>query len=79
MKAIVRIGYDEYVMDIDKAITLLDSLAGAERYERVYHGDSKKHTHHVWDENPDECIREMKIIPENILRVARLAGKPVRK
>jgi tRNA U38,U39,U40 pseudouridine synthase TruA len=78
MKAIVQVGYNHYVMDLDKALTVLESLTSAEQYDRRYDADTKSYTYHVWEQKMEDKVQELKVIPESVLRLARLAGKPTK-
>ena len=78
-KAIVQIGYNNYVLDTEKAIKLLSILDGAERYETKWRNEKEGGTtYHVWnpDDSPADGMRELKLMPEQLYRLAKLAGKP---
>ena len=74
MKASVQIGYKSYVMDAEKALTLLSLLDGAEIYEAKW--ENKTTNHYVYPQESQECIRELKLIPDALYKLAKLAGKP---
>lgn len=77
-KGIFSLGYQNYILDLDDAVAVMRLLARAERYASKWHrgenGNDSTTTHHVWDE-PQEAF-ELKIIPENTYRMAKLAGEP---
>lgn len=78
-KAIVQIGYNNYVLDTEKAIKLLSILDGAERYETKWRNEKEGGTtYHVWNpaESPADGMKELKLMPEQLYRLAKLAGKP---
>lgn len=74
-KVIVCIGYSEYVMDFNDAHTVLRIIANAEKYEHKWNeGDER--THHIYEQDmKDQCV-SMKLIPDSLYRIAKLAGVP---
>lgn len=77
MKATISIGYRTYVMDAEKALTLLEMLSDAEVYENKW--DGKTTAYYVYPQDSNDHIRELKIIPDALYRMAKLAGKPVKE
>jgi hypothetical protein len=76
-KAIIQMGYDQYVMDAKDALIIHEILAKAERFKRNYRSkDEGGPTYHVWDQCADVETRSIEIMPDNLYRVAKLAGKP---
>jgi hypothetical protein len=78
-KCIVNLGWKSFVMDTDKAVTMMELLDGCEMYEEIWHreeGDTKPYTsYHVYD--PEEpAMGSIKLLPNSIYKVAKLAGKP---
>ena len=81
-KAIINIGYTQYVLDVDKAIQLLSLLEGAELYDEVWVKDGVckgEQSYHIYEQDPKDCIRQLKLIPMSFYNVARMAGRPERK
>lgn len=76
MKSIVKIGYKDFVMDADKALTLLGLLEGAEVYESKWDAASKTTSYYIYPQDTGDYIREMKILPTALYNLAKLAGKP---
>ena len=74
-KAIVSLGYKNIIVEAEQALMLIDVFSKAEFYERVYRGSGKPDTHHVYD-NIEEVGMEIKIIPDALYRMAKLAGRP---
>lgn len=74
MKAVVRLGYKDYVMDTEKALAILSILDEAEVYECKW--AETTHAHFVYSQDSQEFIRELKILPDAIYRMGKLAGKP---
>jgi len=79
-KAIVRVGYEDYIVDADKALVIVEALAGAERYESKYHsalGEVSAHyTHHVYDVDTDKKF-DIQVISNKFYLMCKMAGKPV--
>jgi hypothetical protein len=73
----IKIGYNNYVMENEKAVQLLALLESAEVYENKYHrseeGRDSFYTHHVYA-NEDNFT--MELIPTAKYQLAKLAGKP---
>ena len=78
---IINLGYTEYVMPTKDAVTILELLAKAEKYEERYIGKDDKnnttgeayHTYHVYE---NDGVFSAKVIPNDKYRMAKLAGKP---
>lgn len=75
-KAIVTIGYKDYVMDVEDAVTILGLLEKAERYETQYQKNSSNYTHHVYEQELTDNVKDLKIITDKAYRFAKLAGRP---
>lgn len=75
-KVIVEFGYDKaFVMEADKALTMLDLLKDAEVYKEVWRGQDKGgSTFHIFPQQKELC--SMKVLSSNMYSVAKLAGKP---
>ena len=75
-KVIMNIGYNEYVVDIQDAATVMELMAKAEKYKAKYISGNNDYTHHVWTEDGSNPITFIKPISENLYRTAKLAGEP---
>jgi hypothetical protein len=79
-KAIVRVGYEDYIVDADKALAIVEALANAERYEMKYYraeGDvAAYHTHHVYDMDTDKKFH-IEVLSNKFYLLCKMAGKPV--
>lgn len=76
-KAIIRVGYDKYVMDAKDALAIHEILAKAERYSSKYQKAEEGGTlHYVWEQDNIDDPRSFEIMPDNLYRLAKLAGKP---
>lgn len=75
-KVIVEFGYDKaFVMEADKALTLLDLLKDAEVYKENWRSSDKGgNTFHIYPQEKELC--SMKVLSSNMYSMARLAGKP---
>ena len=72
-KVVLRIGYDDYVMEADVGIMIAKALLDAERFERKGYGDTA--TFHVWD-GGDRKSLTAEFIPDAVYRVGKAAGQP---
>ncbi len=73
---VMELGYNSIVLPVKDALAVAEIMQRAEKYEKKYNrGDdgNNSYTYHVWV-NPDEIT--MKLISDDIYRVAKLAGKP---
>lgn len=77
-KVIVSIGYKDYVMDTKDAMAVVEAMGSAQLYESKYRDRSEGgSTYHIWDQTLDDAINVgMKLLPDNLYRLAKLAGKP---
>lgn len=73
-KAILRLGYNDYVLDLKDAVTIAEMFSKAERYESKYISGSGS-THHIYA-NEDSEMGSIKLVSEDFYRMAKLAGKP---
>jgi hypothetical protein len=72
-KVIVSIGWNnEFVLDADKALTLLDLLKDAEKYQDKYNKDGN--TFHIFPQEKE--IATLRVLSSNMYAMAKLAGKP---
>lgn len=79
MKAIVKLGYKDYVLNVEDAVKIMELLENAERYETQYHRAEESETgesynsHHIYDEIEDD--RALQLLSDKTYRIAKLAGK----
>ena len=72
-KVIVSIGWgSDFVMDADKALTLLDLLKDAEKYQDKY--GKGGNTFHIFPQEKE--IATLKVLSNSMYNLAKLAGKP---
>jgi hypothetical protein len=77
-KAIVQVGFTQYVMDTQKAFTLLELLGDAEVYEYKWRKDAPA-THHIYnkqEKDKSDPFEMLKLMPDSFYKLAKLAGKP---
>jgi hypothetical protein len=76
-KVIVSIGWNnDFVMDADKALTMLDLLKDAEKYQEVYHSKDGN-TYHIFPQQKE--LATLKVLSTHMYNLAKLAGKPEEK
>ena len=79
-KAIVSVGYRDYVLDFKDACSLAEILGSAELYKTKYTKDDEGNssdTIHVYpQEASDMANLTVKLLPTELYRLAKLAGKP---
>lgn len=77
-KAILSLGFTKYVLDLDKAVLLMEALHGAEKYEEVYRPVAEGgSTQHIYMEE-NAAAFTLCLMNESLYRMAKLAGKPVK-
>ena len=78
-KALVSIGYVDYVLDISDAVTLMQIMSKAELYKAVTNYNAKPNTtaYYIWEQEPTHKANVVaQLLPDAVYRVAKLAGKP---
>ena len=81
-KVVVTLGYKPYVVDVADGVKLAEILGRAEIYEKKYRKglegeDSDYHyTYHVWAQESDDAFG-LSVIPDEVYKIAKLAGKPI--
>lgn len=68
---VIELGNISYVVSKEKAFELVEFLETAEVYTSRYKDGG--YTHHVY---PNEGSPSMKILPDSLYQMAKLAGKP---
>jgi hypothetical protein len=78
-KVVVSLGWNnEYVLEADKALTLLELLKDAEIYKEQYQPIDKGGTsYHIFQQDKDVC--NVRVLSKNFYNLAKLAGKPEEK
>ena len=78
-KALIRVGYNDYVMDISDAVTMMEIMSKAENYKvkNDYKATPSTTAYYIWDqESNNRDGVTISLLPDAVYRVARLAGKP---
>jgi len=73
---VVSIPYGDYVMSAEDAFALLKIHEKAERFQEKWRTGGGGYTYHVY---PNDGKMTMHTIPDDMYRVAKLAGKPEEK
>ena len=74
---VVMIPYGQLVMEAKDAFALAEIYARSEAYKENWRSTEKGGTtHHVY---PNEATVDMKVITDDLYRMAKLAGKPERE
>ena len=70
-------GYSSFVLDTSKALALLELLADAELYEEKWRKTEEGGTtYHVYPQDTNDGLRELKVVPMAFYHMAKMAGKP---
>ena len=78
-KAIITIGYTKYVVSVSDAVKLAEILGDAERYTETWRkAEDGGTTYHIWEADTHEEY-SVKVIPDALYRMYKLAGKPEEK
>ncbi len=74
---VMEFGYGQYALPLKDALAIAEILQRAEKYEKKYHKDEvtgvSGYTYHVYTIT-EEIV--MKLISDDVYRMAKLAGKP---
>jgi hypothetical protein len=76
-KIAISIGWKKYVLDSADAVKLAEILGKAEMYDTKYTSNSEGGNtmlHYVYPQEEEKFL--MEILPDNLYRMAKLAGKP---
>jgi hypothetical protein len=77
MPMVIHMAYGEFVMDTKDAVTLMQILEKAERYQEKYRSTADGgSTYHIY---PSDSAVTAKLITDDMYRMAKLAGKPEEK
>jgi hypothetical protein len=78
-KAVINFGYENYVMDTKDAIAILELINSAEIYKEKYRSTADGgSTYHIYPQSHDST-NNMRIISDDLYRMAKLAGEPDEK
>ena len=76
-KAVVQVGYTQFLLDTPKALALLELLVEADIYEEKWRKQEEGGTtYHIYPQSTSEGIRQLKVIPHALYNMAKMAGRP---
>jgi hypothetical protein len=79
MKAVIQLGYREYVMEAKDALAILEIIATGERYATKWRKEEDGGTsYHVWTDATTRDGNTLRLISDDQYRIAKLAGEPPR-
>jgi hypothetical protein len=73
-KVIMSFGYNEYVLDLADAVTVMEIMTKAEKYKEKWRSGGEN-TYHVWADDGSNPVTAIKPIGENLYHTAKLAGE----
>ena len=80
VKAVISMGYNEYILDLQDAIAVLELLDKAERYQSKYHSKTDDQpsftSYHVYSQEGDAATKNLVLLSGDAYRKAKLLGKP---
>ena len=74
-KAILNLGYTDYVLELKDAVTVAEMLSKAEVHESKYVSNGPN-THHIYPAEKE--IGSIRLISTDFYQMCKLAGKPVK-
>ena len=77
-KAIIKIGYKEYIMSTEDALHIIDLISKAQRYETKYDYETKTKNYHVYDTPMEDKVESLEVLHDDLYRMAKLAGSPTK-
>lgn len=81
-KAILTIGYTDYVMDLKDAVTVAEIMSRAERHEEKYVSNAEN-TVHIYEldgtSSNARTSATIRLITDAFYRMAKMAGPPPTK
>jgi hypothetical protein len=77
-KAILRIGYTDYVMDMADAVVVMEAFGKAEAFKSVsdYKSTPSTTSYHIWAPDPNHDQMTLQLLHDTTYKIAKLAGKP---
>lgn len=80
VKAVISMGYNEYILDLQDAMAVLELLDKAERYKSKYHSKTDDRasftSYHVYSQEDEAALRNITILSSDAYRKAKLLGRP---
>lgn len=79
-KCTVSLGWRDFVMSSEDALTLLGILSKAEMFQEVYKSETKTTAYYVYPQEKDDGGRvSIRLLPDELYCMARLAGRPIKE
>lgn len=76
-KAVISLGYKDYVLDAEDALAILKLLANAELFKEKWASkDDGGSSYYVYPQGADEAKLNLHLITDDLYRMAKLAGRP---
>ena len=77
-KAILRLGYTDYVMDLSDAVAMMEAFSRAEAFKMVsdYAATPSTTSYHIWTPEPQHDQMTLQLLHDTTYKIAKLAGKP---
>lgn len=77
-KAILRLGYTDYVMDMPDAVAVMEAFGKAEVFKSVhdYKATPSTTSYHIWAPEPQHDQMTLQLLHDTTYKIAKLAGKP---
>lgn len=74
-KAMITMGYKTYLIEPSDALKIVEILERAERMETKWDKETGKY-YFVYEQTPEEKVNSIELIPDDLYRMAKLAGRP---
>lgn len=76
-KAVIQIGYNTYLLDAKDAISIMEMIDKADVWEEKWQSREDGGTlYFAYSQDTEDSIRNVKIIPDSLYKMAKMAGKP---
>jgi len=84
VKAIITLGYTDYVIEVEDAFRIADIMGKAELYKADWSSEGTAHYIYPYAERDENHtwglpVETIKLISDEQYRLAKLAGKPPKK
>ena len=80
VKVVITMGYNEYVMNLQDAVTIMDLMDKAEIHKSNYHSKTDDRpsftSYHVYSQEDENDRKTLTLISGDAYRKAKLLGKP---
>lgn len=77
MKAILKLGHTDYVLEVEDATKIMVMLENAEVFQAKYRPKEEGgYLYYAYQKDQAEGLPTMQLVPDYIYNMAKLAGKP---